>query len=98
MTEREEFGNTYCLDVVEIPTNKPVIRKDHPDAVYRAAAGKRRAIVEKIEDCHDRGQPVLVGTVSIEKSEELSKLLRPVSYTHLPAADGAAGHGLPGRE
>ena len=55
MTEREEFGNTYCLDVVEIPTNKPVIRKDHPDAVYRTAAGKLRAIVEKIEDCHDRG-------------------------------------------
>ena len=82
MTEREEFGNTYCLDVVEIPTNKPVIRKDHPDAVYRTAAGKLRAIVEKIEDCHDRGQPVLVGTVSIEKSEELSKLLRQKGIPH----------------
>ena len=82
MTEREEFESTYKLDVVEIPTNKPVIRKDHQDVVYRTEGGKLRAIIEQIETCHSKGQPVLVGTVSIEKSEELSDLLQQHGIKH----------------
>ena len=82
MTEREEFGNTYFLDVVEIPTNKPVIRKDQPDVVYRTADGKLRAIVGQVVECHAKGQPVLVGTVSIEKSEQISKLLAKHGIPH----------------
>lgn len=82
MTEREEFESTYKLDVVEIPTNKPVIRKDHQDVVYRTEEGKLRAIIEQIETCHSKGQPVLVGTVSIEKSEELSDLLQQHGIKH----------------
>ena len=82
MTEREEFGNTYSLDVVEIPTNKPVIRKDQPDVVYRTADGKLRAIVGQVVECHAKGQPVLVGTVSIEKSEQISKLLSKHGIPH----------------
>lgn len=82
MTEQGEFGNTYSLDVVEVPTNKPVIRKDHPDVVYRTTAAKLRAIVAQIEECHDRGQPVLVGTVSVEKSEQLSYLLTQRGIPH----------------
>ena len=82
MTEREEFGNTYSLDVVEIPTNKPVIRKDQPDVVYRTAEGKLRAIVGQVVECHAKGQPVLVGTVSIEKSEQISKLLAKHGIPH----------------
>ena len=82
MTEREEFGNTYSLDVVEIPTNKPVIRKDQPDVVYRTAEGKLRAIVGQVVECHAKGQPVLVGTVSIEKSEQISKLLARHGIPH----------------
>lgn len=82
MTEREEFGNTYSLDVVEIPTNKPVIRKDQPDVVYRTAEGKLRAIVGQVVECHAKGQPVLVGTVSIEKSEQISKLLTKHGIPH----------------
>lgn len=82
MTEREEFGNTYSLDVVEIPTNKPVIRKDQPDVVYRTAEGKLRAIVSQVVECHAKGQPVLVGTVSIEKSEQISKLLTKHGIPH----------------
>ena len=82
MTEREEFGNTYSLDVVEIPTNKPVIRKDQPDVVYRTAEGKLRAIVGQVVECHAKGQPVLVGTVSIEKSEQISKLLDKHGIPH----------------
>ena len=82
MTEREEFGNTYSLDVVEIPTNKPVIRKDQPDVVYRTADGKLRAIVGQVVECHAKGQPVLVGTVSIEKSEQISKLLAKHGIPH----------------
>ena len=65
MTEEEEFGHTYNLDIVEIPTNKPVQRVDHPDVVYKTEAGKFRAIVQQIEECHAKGQPVLVGTISI---------------------------------
>ena len=82
MTEREEFESTYKLDVVEIPTNKPVIREDHQDVVYRTEEGKLRAIIEQIETCHSKGQPVLVGTVSIEKSEELSDLLQQHGIKH----------------
>ena len=76
MTEEEEFGTIYSLDIVEIPTNKPVQRVDHPDVVYKTEAGKFRAIVNQIEECHKKGQPVLVGTISIEKSEELSAMLK----------------------
>ena len=70
MTEEEEFGTIYELDIVEIPTNKPVQRVDHHDVVYKTEAGKLRAVVNQIAECHEKGQPVLVGTVSIEKSEQ----------------------------
>ena len=69
MTEEEEFGQIYSLDIVEIPTNRPVARVDHPDQVYKTQAGKYRAVVRQIKECHEKGQPVLVGTVSIEISE-----------------------------
>ena len=82
LTEEEEFGTIYKLDVVEIPTNKPVIRQDHTDVVYKTQAGKYRAIVEQVKQCHAKGQPVLVGTVSIEKSEILSKLLKREGIPH----------------
>ena len=82
VTEAEEFGTIYKLDIIEIPTNKPVIRKDHPDVVYKNDAGKNRAIIEQIVECHRKGQPVLVGTVSIEKSEYLSKLLKMRGVPH----------------
>ena len=82
LTEEEEFGAIYVLDVVEIPTNKPVIRKDHPDVVYKNEAGKFRAIVRQVKECHAKGQPVLVGTISIEKSEILSKLLKREGIPH----------------
>ena len=82
LTEEEEFNGTYSLDVVEIPTNKPLARIDHPDVVYRSEAGKYRAIVEQIRTCHEKGQPVLVGTISIEKSEILSKLLTRAGIRH----------------
>ena len=68
-TEAAEFHEIYKLDVTVIPTNKPIKRKDQPDLVYKNEAGKFRAVAEDIEDCHERGQPVLVGTVSVEKSE-----------------------------
>ena len=76
MTEQEEFNGIYALDVVEIPTNKPVIRIDYPDVVYKTEPGKLRAVIRQIVECHAKGQPVLVGTISIEKSELLSKLLK----------------------
>ena len=82
MTEEEEFGTIYSLDIVEIPTNKPVQRVDHPDVVYKTEAGKFRAIVNQIEECHKKGQPVLVGTISIEKSEELSAMLKKRGIKH----------------
>ena len=82
MTEEDEFNGTYSLDVVEIPTNKPVIRVDHPDVVYKTEAGKYRAIVKQIQECHAKGQPVLVGTISIEKSELLSGMLKKVGVKH----------------
>ena len=82
LTEEEEFSTIYRLDVVEIPTNKPVIRKDNPDAVYKTEAGKFRAIIKQVKECHEKGQPVLVGTASIEKSEILSKLLKREGIKH----------------
>jgi len=82
LTEEEEFGQIYSLDIIEIPTNKKVIRIDHPDAIYKSEAGKYRAIINQIEECSKRGQPVLVGTVSIEKSEHLSSLLRKRGIKH----------------
>ena len=82
LTEEEEFGTIYRLDVVEIPTNKPVIRKDHSDVVYKTEMGKFRAIIAQVKECYAKGQPVLVGTVSIEKSEILSKLLKREGIPH----------------
>ncbi len=82
LTEAEEFQTIYELDIVEIPTNKPVIRKDWPDVVYKNEAGKDRAIIKQIVDCHAKGQPVLVGTISIEKSEYISKLLKKEGVPH----------------
>ena len=82
LTEEEEFAAIYALDVVEIPTNKPVVRIDHPDVVYKNEAGKFRAIVNQVKACHAKGQPVLVGTISIEKSELLSKLLKREGIPH----------------
>ena len=82
LTEEEEFGTIYKLDVVEIPTNKPVIRQDHSDVVYKNEVGKFRAIIEQVKACHEKGQPVLVGTISIEKSEILSKLLKREGIPH----------------
>ena len=82
MTEQEEFGSIYQLDIVEIPTNKPLARIDDPDVVYKNVPGKLRAIVAQIEACHAKGQPVLVGTISIEKSEELSEILRRKGIKH----------------
>ena len=82
LTEAEEFMGIYDLDVVEIPTNKPVARIDHPDVVYRTEAGKFRAVIRQIEACHAKGQPVLVGTISIEKSELLSRMLKKEGVAH----------------
>ena len=82
LTEEDEFKQIYSLDVVEVPTNKPMIRLDRNDAVYRTRLGKLRAIVGQIKQCHDNGQPVLVGTVSIEKSEELSAILKRAGIPH----------------
>ena len=82
LTEEEEFTTIYELDIVEIPTNKPVIRKDWPDVVYKNEAGKDRAIIRQIIECHAKGKPVLVGTISIEKSEYLSSLLKKQGIPH----------------
>ncbi|MBS1402726.1 MAG: preprotein translocase subunit SecA [Oscillospiraceae bacterium] len=82
MTEEEEFAAIYNLDIIEIPTNKPLARIDDPDVVYKTDAGKNRAIIEQIRACHEKGQPVLVGTVSIEKSEYLSSLLKKQGIPH----------------
>ena len=82
LTEEEEFATIYRLDVVEIPTNKPVARVDRTDVVYKTVAGKFRAIVQQVIECHEKGQPVLVGTVSIEMSEVLSKLLKKAGVPH----------------
>ena len=82
MTEEEEFNGTYALDVVEIPTNKPIAREDHDDVIYKTEAGKFRAVIRQIQECHEKGQPVLVGTISIEKSEVLSALLKRAGVKH----------------
>nr|WP_317323833.1 preprotein translocase subunit SecA [uncultured Flavonifractor sp.] len=82
MTEEEEFGTIYALDIVEIPTNKPLARIDQPDVVYKTEKGKYKAIVQQIEECHAKGQPVLVGTISIEKSEEISDMLKKKGIKH----------------
>ncbi|WP_371130444.1 preprotein translocase subunit SecA [Phenylobacterium sp.] len=90
-TEAQEFGDIYKMDVMEIPTNRPVARKDDDDEVYRTAREKNEAILKQIEECHLRGQPILVGTVSIEKSEQLSELLK----THTFQQDGKTIKGIP---
>ena len=82
LTEESEFREIYGLDVIEIPTNRPMIRKDHNDVVYKSTSGKYNAIVEQVKECHEKGQPVLVGTVSIEKSEELSRRLKREGIEH----------------
>ena len=82
MTEQEEFGTIYNLDIIEIPTNRPNQRKDDHDVVYKTAAGKYRAVIQQIKECHEKGQPVLVGTVSIEKNELLSQLLSKEGIPH----------------
>ncbi len=82
LTEEEEFQEIYKLDVVEIPTNRPMQRKDENDVVYRTVRGKYNAIVKQIQECHEKGQPVLVGTVSIEKSELLSSILKKNGIEH----------------
>ena len=81
-TEEEEFQDIYHMDVIEIPTNKPVIRQDNPDEIYRTEAEKFCAVIDDIKARHATGQPVLVGTISIEKSEELSKLLKKTGIKH----------------
>ena len=83
MTEEEEFGQIYKLDVIEIPTNLPMIRDDFADAVYKNEVGKFRAVINDIEERHAKGQPVLVGTISIEKSELLSSLLKKRNISHV---------------
>ena len=82
LTEENEFREIYGLDVVEIPTNKPMIRIDRPDRVYKTVNGKYNAVIEQILACHEKGQPVLVGTVSIDKSEELSRRLKREGIQH----------------
>ena len=82
LTEENEFREIYSLDVVEIPTNKPMIRNDHTDVVYKNINGKYNAVVAQIIECHRKGQPVLVGTVSIDKSEELSRRLKREGIKH----------------
>ena len=82
MTEESEFEEIYNLDVVEIPTNKPMVRKDENDVIYKNEAAKFRAVVESVKESHEKGQPVLIGTVSIEKSEKLSKLLDKERIPH----------------
>ena len=82
LTEEEEFATIYNLDVVEIPTNRPIARQDNPDAVFKSQVGKYRAIINQVKACHEKGQPVLVGTISIERSELLSKLLKKEGIKH----------------
>ncbi len=82
LTEEEEFATIYKLDIVEIPTNRPVIRIDNEDSVYKTEAGKYRAVIEQVKECHAKGQPVLVGTVSIEKNELLGKMLDREKIPH----------------
>ena len=81
-TEAPEFSEIYKLDVVEIPTNKPLARIDHPDVIFQTERGKYHNVIEKIKECHEKGQPVLAGTISIEKSELLSKMLKKEHIPH----------------
>ena len=90
-TEAQEFGDIYKMDVAEIPTNRPVARIDDDDEVYRTSAEKNGAIIKQIEECYQRGQPILVGTVSIEKSEQLSELLKKHKFEH----EGKTRTGIP---
>jgi preprotein translocase subunit SecA len=82
MTEQEEFGTIYNLDILEIPTNRPNARDDHHDVVYKTEDAKYRAVIDQVKECHEKGQPVLVGTVSIEKNEKLSALLSREGIKH----------------
>ena len=82
LTEEDEFREIYKLDVIEIPTNKPVVRKDHPDVIFKTEKGKYEAVIDQIIECNKKGQPVLVGTVSVEKSEYLSRLLKNKGVKH----------------
>lgn len=82
MTESQEFSEIYKLDVVEIPTNKPLIRKDNPDVIFQTERAKYKHVIEQIKACHEKGQPILVGTISIEKSELLSKMLTRAGIPH----------------
>ncbi|TFZ33564.1 preprotein translocase subunit SecA, partial [Pseudomonas syringae] len=90
-TEAQEFADIYKMEVLEIPTNRPVARVDEDDEVYRTAKEKYDAILKQIADCHSRGQPILVGTVSIEKSEVLSDLLKAYEFEH----EGKRRKGIP---
>ena len=81
-TEAEEFHQIYKLEVVEIPSNRPVTRQDKPDRIYRSEAGKFKAIVKEVKTLHTKGQPVLIGTVSIEKNELLGSLLKKADIPH----------------
>mgnify|MGYP001667956034 FL=1 len=82
LTEEEEFSTIYKLDIIEVPTNKPVIRIDNEDSVYKTETGKYRAVINQVTACHEKGQPVLVGTVSIEKNELLSRMLTKAGIKH----------------
>ena len=82
LTEEEEFGTIYNLDIIEVPTNRPLARIDDPDVVYKTEAAKYRAVIAQVKECHAKGQPVLVGTVSIEKNEKLSYLLSREGIKH----------------
>ena len=82
LTEEEEFGTIYNLDIIEVPTNRPLARIDDHDVVYKTEAAKYRAVIAQVKECHAKGQPVLVGTVSIEKNEKLSYLLSREGIKH----------------
>ncbi len=82
LTEEEEFREIYKLDSIEIPTNRPMVRNDHPDVIYKTEKAKYEAIINKIEECHKKGQPILVGTISIERSEQLSAMLKRRGVKH----------------
>src|SRR5699024_10753768 len=82
MTEQEEFEQINKLDVIEIPTNKPMIRKDHSDIIYKNEDAKFRAVIRDVKSSFEKGQPVLIGTVSIEKSEKLSRMLDKEKIPH----------------
>src|SRR4029078_1623172 len=82
MTESEEFHQIYKLDVVEIPSNRKIIREDAPDRIYKTEDGKMRSIVSEVKELQTKGQPVLIGTVSVEKNEKLSSMLKNAKVAH----------------